>query len=54
MTVQYYNKEGVRTLTTPSSGSNDAMITLRVTINAENSYTTTTATYTALTPEAAK
>lgn len=38
----------------PASGNEDATLTLRVSIDSSNSYTTTAATYTALTPEAAE
>lgn len=51
--MNYYDKDGVLTSTVPSSGSDDAGLTLRVTIEPETSATTVAATYSISKPELA-
>lgn len=49
--MNYFDKDGVLTSTVPSSGSDGAELTLRVTINPETSATTVAATYSISNPE---
>lgn len=51
--MKYYNKDGDLVSTVPSSGSDDAVLTLRVTIEPETSNTVVAATYTVFNSEAA-